>query len=811
MTRQSRILFQTFPLAVLTLLVVAACSGDSPTGPGPGTDPGPGSGQGAEPAPVDSFVATLGSWEQYAPPQSTEDVRAGSDTTYDATVEEMVEGALHNVTYQCTETPRSLTDTPEEIVMYEPAASVMWVGNLIQGESYKGGVGSFEELSIRQRDTLRLSIDLLTGDNFAVVPKPALTTVQSAIGELIQKATDAGHRSGSSIHYDETLTYSTEQAALKLGLSAKYMGARAKADLSRSRAANQRTLVAHFVQNMFTIAIELPQSPSDMFSDELTAALWQQQVNDGNLGPNNLPVYIGQITYGRTLTYSLTSTHSEDRMRAAIAASYDGLAGGGSGYTEAELRETLSQQNIRVTAIGGEGQNTLDLISSGNLKAYFTTDAPLTSAKPLSYQLNFLGDNSVAKVSETTTYSMRECSPKPASGGRFEFMPLQESAAPVPAPYTVQTGDFDHDGREDLVWSHTLSGSAQVAVGFGQVDATLDVRSAWTHPATPVEGWGNGYEIVVADVNADSLDDLVWNRRQNEEPVNAIYVALSNGDGTFDAQPRIEHPRSVWSSRWQLMAGDVDNADGDDLVWTLTQNNAHFIYVGLSNGDGTFTFGEPQSSDSNWLPYARLLADVDRDGADDIVWNETAGNNRVYVSRSNGDGTFTLLDAQAIGGARGWDNYTRHTGDFNRDGRADLLWVQTIVPNVPLHRALGQPDGRFQHIGWQGVPHPADTTAMHTLIGDFNGDGGDDVLWNQRGPALNHLYVGLSTVTADFEFTPLDQEHPASQQSEDWTAFEGGVLVLDVNGDGLDDVVWNERASNNRIYVARARPVGLGT
>jgi hypothetical protein len=35
--------------------------------------------------------------------------------------------------------------------------------------------------------------------------------------------------------------------------------------------------------------------------------------------------------------------------------------------------------------------------------------------------------------------------------------------------------------------------------------------------------------------------------------------------------------------------------------------------------------------------------------------------------------------------------------------------------------------------------------------------------------------------------------------------FAGGVLILDVNGDGRDDVVWNDRSVTNRIYVALAR------
>ena len=798
----------------LAAVGVAGCSDDGGTGPDPADGP----------ASVNDYVADLGSWSDYSPLLPASEAAVGSDVETEETVEELIDGALHTVTYACTETPISLTDTPREIVMYEPNASIMWVGNLIQGDSYAGGQGTFEELSIRQRDTLKLSIDLLTGDNYAVVPDPTLTTVQSAIGELIQAATDAGHRSGSSIDYEETLTHATEEAALKLGLSAKYMGVSAKADLSTSRAANERTMTAHFVQKMFTISIELPQSPADLFSDALTQALWQAQVDAGNIGPTNLPVYIAQITYGRTLTYTLTSTHSEQRMRAAISASYNGFGASVSGYTEAELRETLSQQNIRVTAIGGEGQNVLDLISSGDLKSYFTTDAPLTSAKPLSYQLNYLGDNTVAKVSETTEYTRRVCAAQPATGGRFEFLPLQESAPPVASPYAPLAGDFDGDGREDLVWVHTVSGTAQAAVGFGQPDATLDIRAAWTHPATPVEGWGNGYRAAVGDFDGDGLDDLVWNRRQNNEPVNAIYVALSNGDGTFAAQGRLEHPRTGWADAWALHVADVDGDGRDDLVWTLGKAAGHELYIARAWQGGTFTFEPLQSTSAGgWTDYSTRIGDVNGDGRDDIIWNSvplgtdvlSGVQNRTYVSRSDGDGTVTLLAYQDFPAPSSWTDHAVHVGDFDRDGRADLLWTATDRAVIPVYRVLGRTDGRFDAPGtapgYQEVPHPVDNTLMQTLIGDFNGDGGDDLLWNRRDVALNHLYVGLSAVDGWFEFTPVDQEHPASQGGEDWTAFAGGVLVLDINGDGIDDIVWNERAATNRIYVARAKPAGVGS
>jgi thiol-activated cytolysin/VCBS repeat protein len=776
------------------LMLTPACAKDG------GTDPGP-----EPPADVNGYVATLGTWEEFSPPLPTSNEATGAEQT--------IEQVVDAVTYVCSETPYSVTDTPTDLVMYEPNASIMWVGNLIQGASYRGGTGSFQELSIRQRNTLKLSIDLLTGDNFAEVNDPSLTSVQSAIGGLIQRATDAGHRSGSSIDFASELAHSTEQAALALGLSGHYLGGAAKAELSVQRNAAQRTLVAHFVQKMFTIAIELPQTPGAFFSSALTADLLQQQVAAGNIGRNNLPVYLASVTYGRTLTYSLTSTDSEDRMRAAIQASYNGVVGGGSGYTEVELRETLSQQNLKVTAIGGEGQNVLDLISQGNLKAYFTTDAPLTSAKPISYQLNFLGNNSIAKVSETTAYQLRVCNAKASSPGRFDFLNVQQAAAGILTPYRAFKGDLNADGRDDLIWNHLVSGSNQTVVALANANGTFTFQAAVTHPATPAEGWSNGFELYTGDFDGDGDDDLVWNRRQATQP-NRLYVARSNGDGTFSFLDPQTLGAGGWATGWKTFVGDVDNDGDDDLVFNFlsTQN---VTWIAGANGDGTFTLGASAITHSamGWGAYHASVTDVNGDLRADIVWNNvpgTASVNRTWVARSKGDGTYELLGYQDHpAGGGGWPGYTGHLGDINGDGRVDQIWPRTPGSPIPIHRGLAQASGLFSFPSYQSVVRPMGAGTLATSIGDFNGDGRADILWNELSASRNHVWIGLGNVEGRFDFTPVDQEHPATNgASEDWTVFAGGVLILDVNGDGRDDVVWNDRAVTNRIYVALARTPG---
>lgn len=375
-------------------LLLIACGG--PVAGPPGQTPGSG-------ADVDGFVADLPAWTSFAPSSADRHEPAGPPSP---PVEEVVGADA----YTCSTTPYDLTRTPDEIVTYSPNASTLWLGALIQGRSYLDGLGSLREVPIRQRAPLRLRIDLLTGDNSVEVDDPAADTVNAAIGALIDRAMAAGHKAGSDISYKERVTHATEQALLELGLSAKYYGGSARAELEAERNASQTTITAHFVQKMFTVSIVLPQRPSALFSSEFTQELLDEQVESGNLGKNNLPVYVANIAYGRILTYSMTSSYEEERMRAAIAFSYDGGVASGSAYSEAQLRDTLSQSEIKVVALGGDDDNALSLIRSGDLKSYFETDSPLSTARPISYQLNNLdAANSLAKVSETTTYNVKEC------------------------------------------------------------------------------------------------------------------------------------------------------------------------------------------------------------------------------------------------------------------------------------------------------------------------------------------------------------------------------------------------------------------
>ena len=384
---------------------VLAPSEPDPTEPDP-TEPDPIEPDPTEPrenkANYNAYSGSLPSWSSFSPALPDERRPTGASQT--------VQELLGDVTYDCTTTPYSLTSTPEEIVTLEPDAGVFWVGGLLQGKGYKEGIGSLKELPIRERAPVVVSIDILSGNNTLTVENPTAARVNQAIGELIEKATTKGLKAGSSIFYEQESTHSLEQSALDLGMSVSFLGASIKSRMGYSQKADESTITAYFVQKMFTVSTNVPATPEAVFSDAFTQDKLDRQISLGNIGRDNIPTYVSSITYGRIMSFTFTSSASETDVRAALSAAYSGQ--------EADLtferKKILQEAKVQLVTVGGEASNALAAIRSGNVKDYFDPDAALTSAKPISYVVRNLGDNSIAKVSETTTYNIKECSARAA-------------------------------------------------------------------------------------------------------------------------------------------------------------------------------------------------------------------------------------------------------------------------------------------------------------------------------------------------------------------------------------------------------------
>ncbi|MFO0848291.1 MAG: VCBS repeat-containing protein [Gemmataceae bacterium] len=100
-------------------------------------------------------------------------------------------------------------------------------------------------------------------------------------------------------------------------------------------------------------------------------------------------------------------------------------------------------------------------------------------------------------------------------------------------------GDFNHDGRQDVV---DLATPTTVTVRLANPDGSLTLAATLKVPSSqPIQ------EVAVFDVNADGdLDVVAYGSKYQGSRFNGYeHVWLGHGDGTFDA--RMTYRLGYWS------------------------------------------------------------------------------------------------------------------------------------------------------------------------------------------------------------------------------------------------------------------------
>src|SRR4029077_4205641 len=177
------------------------------------------------------------------------------------------------------------------------------------------------------------------------------------------------------------------------------------------------------------------------------------------------------------------------------------------------------------------------------------------------------------------------------------FPPLLHKFPVGPTPAGVGVGDFNGDGKLDLVLVNQADRTITVVLGRGNGTFGVPITSTTSVPPA-----GPGL-VFVGDFNGDHKLDIAFD-------ASGISVALGNGDGTFG--PTVNS--SVPGRGGMVGVADV-NGDGKlDLVYSYEVSLTDFTAVFLGNGDGSF-----QSLRSSTGAFGCTLADLNGDGRSHLV------------------------------------------------------------------------------------------------------------------------------------------------------------------------------------------------
>jgi hypothetical protein len=270
---------------------------------------------------------------------------------------------------------------------------------------------------------------------------------------------------------------------------------------------------------------------------------------------------------------------------------------------------------------------------------------------------------------------------------------------PPPPP-----GDFDRDGRPDLLWRHRVDGTLYV---WFLVNAKM-TSGGWLDPKRPSErSWQLG---AIGDLDGDTHTDLVW----QSQKTGALFAWMMNG--------------------------------------TKLQRSVALSNVSLPSPS---TGGGGRKRRAPW--QLRGIVDLDGDGRNDLLWYHPQTGD-LYASFMNGTSS---KGGAALSPGRfadvAWQ--LRGVADFNGDGKADLLWHHQKTGDLFVWFMNGTTAVGAAYLN---PTRFADTRWQVGRVADFNGDGKPDILWHHQASGDLYLwYMSGTTATGGSYLTPSRPANPA--------------------------------------------------
>jgi RHS repeat-associated protein len=422
------------------------------------------------------------------------------------------------------------------------------------------------------------------------------------------------------------------------------------------------------------------------------------------------------------------------------------------------------------------------------------------------YQLNYPSTNTSTSRSLLTSvvqYGSNGSSTLPATTFTYS---VKENAAEVDIPTVHRTysynsnglgfkmADVNGDGLADLVYdSDDTVKDIHVLLGTGKdLAATGFAADA---------GWGkrlagyntNGGGFKMADVNGDGFADLVYD---SDDSVKDIHVMLSTGAGFAADAPLGKRTYSYNTNGGGFQMVDVNGDGFADLVYD-SDDSVKDIHVMLSTGTGFAATGF--AADAGWgkrlASYNTKgggfkMADVNGDGLPDLVYDGDDGYIHVMLNRG------TYFDADVPWGKRAYSYNTNGGGfqmvDVNGDGLADLVY-DSDDPVKDIHVMLSTGTGFAADAPWGKRTHSYNTNGGGFRMVDVNGDGLPDLVYDSDDNVGGDIHVLLNRGTY------FDVDAPWGDRTASYNTSGYGFRMADVDGHGLPDLIYD--SSDNGSYI----------
>ncbi len=318
--------------------------------------------------------------------------------------------------------------------------------------------------------------------------------------------------------------------------------------------------------------------------------------------------------------------------------------------------------------------------------------------------------------------------PTPASRGAYEPWPSAALAA----------GDLNGFGRSSLVFRNENDGRV-FRVAYARGGTQNAANTVWNEDDL-------GWRIVeIGDFDGDGVSDLVW--RNATTGALAIHYFEAGGIAEATRSVFYNEPRAEWKI---VGTPDFDGDSKSDLLW---RNDVTGEVWGMRMDGATIVSQGLLYRETN-LDW-RIVAVGDFSGTykrNQLLWHNQA-TGQVYLQSVQSAGSTFTVTGQMIYHEPNTAWSIVATGDFDRDGKTDILWRNEMTGAV---HAMLMDGGTIK--SQATIYHEARPQWVIVGTGDYDGDYRSDILW--RNTATGQVYRmrmdGLSIVEQGFVFTEPD-------------------------------------------------------
>ncbi|MDB4953829.1 MAG: ply [Myxococcales bacterium] len=309
--------------------------------------------------------------------------------------------------YQCSTENLKETRQYDRIVAYAANSDSLWPGAIVSADSVLSGL--FTQIVLpRQPETISVSLENLGGTKKATIAEPTLSSYRDALSGVLQAEITGS--TPANLYSEIEQVHSQEQLNMALGIQASWgLGvANLKSSFNFSNQQIRSRYVVRYTQTYYTVDLDAPSSPSDMFANSVLLDEVKQHMDE-----TRPPTYVASVTYGRMVLFTFESEYSAEEMGAALDFAYSGVTVDVSGQVSVTYKDIISKSKITAFILGGDSASAVQSIDSyDKLIAFikaggnYSRESP---GAPIAYKLNYLKDNSPARMSFTTDYDLKTC------------------------------------------------------------------------------------------------------------------------------------------------------------------------------------------------------------------------------------------------------------------------------------------------------------------------------------------------------------------------------------------------------------------